>query len=171
MPAFRKAERRRQNAPRTQIGPAPAPIRPSGPVRSGATYARPFRNPDPPASWVGSLPEWWVYWWLWKRRGLEPGVDFQYQGQVEGGRRQPGGLVPDFVIYGGVRPIAVNVQGLYWHLGTAAHLAATRREEAQYLAAGYDYVPVYEDDLRDHLEHVMSEALAGRRVGNRPLPF
>ena len=58
----------------------------------------------------GSLPEWITYDWLDRNQ-----VDFSYQVELYGGRMRRGGLLPDFVVYGGGAAMAWRIQGEYWH--------------------------------------------------------
>lgn len=56
-------------------------------------------------------------------------LDFSYQYPLDGGRRVRGGQVIDFVIWQPPRPIALYVQGSYWHSGSKAmedHLKQAR---------------------------------------------
>lgn len=57
-----------------------------------------------------TFPEMITYDWL-----TSQGLAFVYQGEIYGGRRQPGGLLPDFVIDVGGAGIAWQVNGEYWH--------------------------------------------------------
>jgi hypothetical protein len=60
---------------------------------------------------AGSIPEFICYTWLEKER-----IKFTYQAMLFGGRRQSGGLLPDFVVdVGGGLSVAWQVQGEYWH--------------------------------------------------------
>lgn len=70
--------------------------------------------PPPPRWFVGSRPEWAVYWALSVPLRRLPNVDFHYQASFLGGRAFFGGLVADFLMLDGSR-IAINVNGLHWH--------------------------------------------------------
>lgn len=59
---------------------------------------------------AGSRPELITYDWL-ERNNFR----FDYQAMLFGGRRQKGGLVPDFVVHGPAGMIAWLVQGEYFH--------------------------------------------------------
>jgi hypothetical protein len=57
-----------------------------------------------------TIPELVVYDWLSRQ-----GHRFWYQVEFNGGRRQLGGLVPDFVVAVGGQAMVWQVQGEYWH--------------------------------------------------------
>jgi G:T-mismatch repair DNA endonuclease (very short patch repair protein) len=43
------------------------------------------------------------------------GLEYKYQVSIGGGRSRRGGQVVDFVVYRSTGPIAVFIQGAYWH--------------------------------------------------------
>ncbi len=62
--------------------------------------------PDPPATWMGTLPEWAIHW-AHEAMGRRPFQDFQYLYTLDGSHYY------DF--YEFAERIAIEVQGLYWH--------------------------------------------------------
>lgn len=112
---------------------------------------------DPPASWEGSKPEYYVYLALIQ---LGYGGDFTYQSALAGGRLEYGGAILDFVIP--ALRLAINVQSTHWHY---ADPDARRRDAmVRAVAAGQGLRLVYideEDVLRDPFYYT-AEALAGR---------
>lgn len=65
---------------------------------------------------AGSVPELITYNWLEQRQ-----IPFFYQATLFGGRREKGGLVPDFVLQYGGKGICWQIQGEYWHQQLSAH--------------------------------------------------
>jgi very-short-patch-repair endonuclease len=100
---------------------------------------------------IGTLPELIVHWHL-TRRGLIDGIHFDFQSSQFGGRLELGGAVIDFLFRD--RPLAVRVQGEYWHepweqKGLGAH------DEAQRLmieGMGYEVQDLWERTIMDHEE-------------------
>lgn len=72
--------------------------------------ARRVINELKPANPAGSKPELVTYDWLESQN-----IRFTYQAMLYGGRRQKGGLVPDFVVESGGGLLAWLVQGEYYH--------------------------------------------------------
>lgn len=62
--------------------------------------------PDPPPSWMGTLPEWAIYW-AHLTLGRQPFQDFQYLYTMDGSHYY------DFFEF--AERVAIEVQGLYWH--------------------------------------------------------
>jgi len=122
--------------------------------------------PAPPAGWLGSTPEWAVYWALTKL-GYKPDQDFTYQSAEMGGRLALGGVVLDFLIHS--LNLAINVHSIYWHYQPSAkqHDAMAR---AMMEGQGIQMIYIEEEDcLRDPLYYV-KEALKGvdhSRIGER----
>lgn len=98
------------------------------------------------------------------------GVPFAYQVEVFGGRRQAGGLVPDFVIRKGGTGLVWMVQGQYWH---TREDALTRNAEARLRLLGQDLtgvritdvVELWENQIKTNRPHVWNQALAGIGIG------
>jgi hypothetical protein len=146
-----------------------APLRSSGNAPRGAVDIPRDRNPPPPADWHASTLEWYVYFYLTRVRHWADGNEFQYQVKVGGGR-QPGGIVPDFVVYNRTPPLALSVAGARWHAGTLANLAKDEHDRIQLMNYGWDLVMLWEDDLIDRLDYTMREALDfGREISLRPM--
>jgi very-short-patch-repair endonuclease len=70
----------------------------------GNVSTQPF--PDPPDTWMGTLPEWAIYW-AHLAIGRKPYQDFQYQYSFDGS------TIFDFFEF--QERLAIEVQGLYWH--------------------------------------------------------
>lgn len=99
---------------------------------------------DPPQWFLGSLPEWYVYWAL-LRIGKRPNIDFQYQAARLGGRQELGGAVLDFLI---VPNIGINVQGVYFHYEQGASKFAFDKAQAIHLQTkGIKLIFIDEDAL------------------------
>jgi hypothetical protein len=113
--------------------------------------------PEPPADWIGSRPE-FAIWWALLRLGMKD--RFSYQTARMGGRLTKGGAVLDFFI-----PefnLAINVQSTYWHYATTSQRMAGELQRAQLEGMGINIIYIDEEDaLRDPLYYV-KEALEGR---------
>ena len=97
--------------------------------------------PDPPADWMGSLPEWAVYWAL-LQIGLIPNVDFFYQQPELGGRQQLGGQVLDFYLPD--YRLAISVQSTYWHYRSTP--LRTQTEFARAVTEGRGITTIFIDE-------------------------
>lgn len=122
-------------------------------ARQCATLKR-ERLPD------ATTPELIVYIWLSER-----GYDFEFQVEVNGGRRDVGGSVVDFVVRAG-KEWAIRVQGNYWHdqveqggLDELRKRLLVGAFVGKYQIDGV--VDLWEDDLYRDRETVMTMALAG----------
>lgn len=109
-----------------------------------------------------SMPEMWVNKWL-----TENSIPFQAQASEFGGRLFAGGAVVDFIAYYGTIPIALPVQGNYWHGVKFPETQARDNAQADQLRQkGYEVVWLWEETLREailgnYLDNVMWDALAG----------
>ena len=112
--------------------------------------------PPMPADFPGTEPEWRVFWWLTKHR-----IEFDYQNPLAGGRTMVGGHLTDFVVYGRTPPLAIEVQGEYWHFGASGLRATDLLKKITYLNAGYEVVFVRERDIMERLDYTMRRALEG----------
>jgi very-short-patch-repair endonuclease len=111
--------------------------------------------PEPPVEWVGSLPEWNVYWAL-LRLGYKD--RFTYQSPMMGGRIQKGGAVIDFFVE--EMNLAINVQSKYYHMGYTQRIK-DELQKAQLESMGIKVIYIQEEDaLRNPLYYV-NEALKG----------
>jgi hypothetical protein len=115
--------------------------------------------PPEPSDWVGSYPEWAVFWAL-TQLGFSPGADFIFQSAHMGGRQQFGGAIVDFEFP--IMGLAINVQSSYYHY---KHLKDRMRDAEQHtMLVSLGIVMMYideEDALRDPIYYT-KEALAGR---------
>lgn len=113
---------------------------------------------------AGTIPELICYTWLEKER-----IKFAYQAMLYGGRRQSGGLLPDFVVdVGGGLSVAWQVQGEYWHSlarkGSYDRSVSLRLQGAYYQGRRiWKVAELWEADLLDKYqrETVLRSALQG----------
>lgn len=125
-------------------------------ARQCATLKR-ERLPD------ATTPELIVYLWLSER-----GYDFEFQVEVNGGRRDVGGSVVDFVVRAG-KTWAWRVQGDFWHSGQVQKgLDETRK---RLLIGAYigkyqvdDVVDIQESDIYRDRETILQMAVAGFQI-------
>ena len=98
----------------------------------------------------GTLPERIVWKWL-----DDEGRLYEAQYAELGGRWYAGGAVVDFVLYDlGERPVALRVQGDYWHGMGFPDRQARDDEQAMRLAAvGYVVVDLWEGELYEAARH------------------
>jgi hypothetical protein len=117
--------------------------------------------PVPPASWVGSIPEWVVFEEL-NRRGLRDGVEFTYQSPLQGGRTQRGGVIIDF-LFRSPPGLAINVQGEYFHHEAGASvIARDRLGRAQLAGSGITLIFIDAQDALSNPRFYVGEALRFR---------
>jgi hypothetical protein len=91
----------------------------------------------------GSLPERIVWKWLQDKKYL-----FQLQQAEFGGRGQLGGTAIDFVVFGlAAMPVALRVQGTYWHRPFSDRKAKDDVQAARLRLAGYLVVDLWEQDI------------------------
>lgn len=118
---------------------------------------------DPPPGFVTattSATEWMVYWALSKifNNPLDPRQppyeggwpDWTFQDPYNGGRREPGGSVIDFIVYNpgrGRNQLALRIVTEYWHLYTSGRKQATDQMQKETLSAGMDVVDLYDFDF------------------------
>lgn len=109
----------------------------------------------------GTAPEMLVYDWLERKR-----LRFEFQSSQFGGRKIRGGIVTDFVVWVGLRPLAIMVQGMHWHTSATARakdaltilrLLHTTYGGSKFIAA----VEAWENDIYRNVNRVMEEALRG----------
>lgn len=114
---------------------------------------------------TGTTPELIVLDWLQK----QPGVRFQYQVALFGGRRAPAGvgLVPDFVVWiDASNAMAWNIQGEYWH-GLAYGKQRDELARIRMLGASVGgariqaVIEIWENDLYQKRETTLRYAMAG----------
>jgi hypothetical protein len=107
-----------------------------------------------PADFPGSLPEFIIVQTL-TRLGLREGIDYTYQAPFFGGRQERGGLIIDFLF---INPpdLAINVQGVFFHLESGVEvIARDRLARAQLAGEGITLIFIDEEDvLSDPLRFV-----------------
>ena len=113
-------------------------------VEGGLVFPRPIADPDITITdrrgvtrKIGSEPELWIYNSLTTYR-----LEFDYQVDQRGGKRHPGGMVVDFVVYAGI-VTALEYLGAYWHTGVFGVNDALKWT---YLARMYDRVLLLADE-------------------------
>mgnify|MGYP001613575665 CR=1 FL=1 len=143
--------------------PRVAPRNPKGPA---ATRLPPPLAPETvaPDSWPGTLPEYFVYQWL-QRRGLKEGTDFEYQVNVEGGRKRLFGAVVDFIVRVLPQTMVWRVQGYYWHFarGDQEAINADHRSRFELQSRGFLVIDLLDFDLIDPVQRdwVLRQAIQG----------
>lgn len=165
-PAFKKPARKIPTLVKTRIRRPPLTVRgPRAFVRRAAQTDSPGL---PPPGLVATLPEWHVYWWLSERRHLQPGLEFDFQSSLFGGRLDKGGLVVDFLLPFHLGPpgLVINVQGYNWHYASSSLRADALADKVRLASQGHVVVYVLEDDVLDlgRLDRTMSLALQGTQV-------
>jgi very-short-patch-repair endonuclease len=113
-----------------------------------------------PAYQAGSIPEFIVWEYLTKKKNWHDGVDFKYQYNLFGGRTKFGGFVLDFFIVRG--QIAINVQGLKYHLERVQDRAKVQLQDAMLAGRGFRVISVWEDDLLERPDYAIEAALRGQ---------
>jgi hypothetical protein len=114
--------------------------------------------PNPPLEWVGSRPEWNVYWAL-TQLGKKPDQDFYFQSPQMGGRMTLGGVVVDF--YLPAEGLAIEVQSSYYHYQAYESKIEDIRNREQLELLGVHVVYIDEDDTLTNPVYYVSEALKG----------
>lgn len=112
-----------------------------------------------------TFPEMITYDWL-----ASQGLAFVYQGEIYGGRRLPGGLLPDFVIDVGGAGIAWQINGEYWHsrLDQKANDATNNIRLLGQLVNGLEIqqvVVLWERDIYKRRPFIFQMALGGLGIG------
>ena len=110
----------------------------------------------PPATWMGSLPEWNVNWALLK---LGMKGQYVYQSSKMGGRRDKGGAILDF--YFPDLMLAINVQSTYFHYRTTAQRSNDEMQKAQLEGMGIRVIYIQEADALANPLYYVQEALKG----------
>jgi hypothetical protein len=152
----------------TIYGGPPRPIRlrggappfPSGPkwLKKPKLLSGPGEPPPEFLFSMNSRTEWMVYWALWKIFKDEgdprvppflgsPSGSWSYQTPVEGGRRQVGGAIVDFVIENTPQPIALRIQTERFHVFTDPNQIGFDRDSLIMLSQGMRVADVYEQDF------------------------
>jgi very-short-patch-repair endonuclease len=132
-----------------------APFRRGRSRRGGVSAGdqdRPF--PEPPPSWMGTLPEWAIYW-AHGVLGRKEYQDFQYQYSFDGQ------TIFDFFEFD--ERIAIEVQGLYWHYEFEGHdLSQDILRKIRVESAGMTLIFIDEDHALADPVYYLREALAQR---------
>ena len=110
---------------------------------------------------AATFPEFLIYRELTRRR-LKEGEDFDFQSAALGGKKQLGGAVIDFILYG---YIAGRVQGLYWHFRTIGQKASDIIQRAILEGTGYTVVDMLEDEIIEAPSRVARLLIDGRETG------
>lgn len=147
-----------------------APFIPRGP-RVGVKEAQQTDSPGDVVNTAeigtATLPEWYVWWWLTRKRHFTPGLEFQFQSSYFGGRRELGGLVVDFLLPGYFPPgLVLNVQGFHWHRYSSLARANDLAVKIRLQGPPHFFKVVYlaEDDLYERLDYTMTKALKGEQM-------
>lgn len=92
---------------------------------------------------LGTLPERIIWKWL-----EDSGATFRVQYAEFGGRGVLGGVALDFVVIGiAAAPVALRVQGGYWHGPASDRKAQDDEAAARLRMAGYLVVDLWEQDI------------------------
>lgn len=111
----------------------------------------------------GTLPERIIYKYLIDNF---PGLEFDFQSSLSGGRLELGGIVADFIFPKFM--LVLQVQG-----PTHNDFLRARKDEEQFMILkqmGYEVYPIWEDEIYDEykLENIMRSLLLHQRVPNVP---
>jgi hypothetical protein len=159
---------------------------------------------EAPAGFVtatASKLEWVFYFWLWfllncdgdVRKGpffggRGQGGTFTYQINFFGGRRSPGGAVPDFAVLRPRRAVIIRLQGEWQHVFThSTKIEDELFQKGRLSGEGYEVIDIFEQHVlsdpyyrRGTVPRVLQDALegivwVGPIVGGNPvrsrLPF
>lgn len=111
----------------------------------GRKTKEPTGLPEVPPDWMGSKPEYLIYWAL---NGLGMVGKFEYQVSTMGGRLSKGGAVLDFYI--AHLNLAINITSIYYHSRTAPQRMADALQRAQLESMGITVIFITEEQaLRD----------------------
>jgi len=110
--------------------------------------------PEAPSEWIGSKPEWAIYWTLQRLK-----INFTYQSSQMGGRSEKGGAVVDFVIED--LNLAINVQSSYYHYQTTEQRTRGAMQKAQLEGYGMKVIYIDEEDALRAPEFYIKEAMRG----------
>lgn len=98
------------------------------------------------------------------RIGLTPGVDFEFQSKMLGGRLDKGGLILDFLIFDPPN-LAINVNGEFFHYSNQFVFEASARDviaREQLAKLGINLIFIDEKDVLRNPFFYVREALRGR---------
>lgn len=126
----------------------------TGRRRGGVADVSTQPYPDPPDTWMGTLPEWAIYW-AHLAIGRKPFQDFQYQYSFDGS------TIFDFFEF--EERIAIEVQGLYWHYEfQRSQVANDQLRKIRVEAVGLTLIFIDEDMALTDPIFYLREALAER---------
>lgn len=109
--------------------------------------------------WVGSVPEWAVYWAFLELKYV-PKVDFFHQSPINGGRLFAGGAMLDFEVP--ALNIGIRVQGLLWHYGRGQEtIAKDMFQRVELESLGVTIVDIDEDAALEMPLPLVKDALLG----------
>lgn len=134
---------------------------------------------EPPPGFVRattSLSEWWVYWALAKffddpRDPRQPpffgGRDWGYQIAAQGGRKEPGGAVVDFVVYLIGETVGIRLQTDRFHLAAGPEKQAYDEAQARNLSRQMTVKDLYEQDYigdksGESVVRIIADTIGGR---------
>lgn len=123
--------------------------------RQGVLGPGTYRSfPPPPPTWLGTLPEWAIFW-AHGVLGLKEGEDFEYIFKME---EAPKGV--DF--FERDLNMAIEIQGLYWHYGLGAQKQLSDLErKIRIEALGVTVIFIDEDDAIADPVFFLREARSG----------
>lgn len=133
----------------------------TGRRRGGANPASEQPFPDPPATWLGTLPEWAIYW-AHGVLGLREDQDFAYLFTYGDGFINAYGPA-QFDFYEYDLGVAIEIQGLFWHyeFGGRTKVLQDQERKARIESVGITLIFIDEDDaLRDPI-YFLRQARAG----------
>lgn len=113
------------------------------------------RKIEVPPDWLGTIPEYYVYRVLIRKK-----IDFDYQSSQLGGRAERGGAVIDFMIIS--LGIAISVSSSYWHYGRPEVRVSDRAQREALEAQGITVIFIDEEDILRNAWFYVSEALERR---------
>lgn len=116
--------------------------------------------PEVPEDWVGSRPEFYIFWALLSL-GKKPDRDFTYQSAQMGGRLERGGAVVDFLFYDPPN-LAINVQSTYYHYRTITQQTRGQMQWAQLEGLGLHLIFIDEEDALSNPKYFVQEAMEFR---------
>lgn len=106
---------------------------------------------------INSKSEWFIYWALAKIFGNPPDAsrgpfiggppDWSYQAAYDGGSRNAGGSVVDFIVYTGRVPVGIRLVTEYYHLFTNRRKQVQDEMQKLALEGAVDVVDVYDYDF------------------------
>lgn len=117
---------------------------------------------NPPADFIGTLPEWQVHLWLTRRK--ERGWSFQ--SVIMGGRLRLGGVVADFLFSSPewVPTMVWRVQGEYFHFVSSEKQVKDLLQRITLEDKGFRVVDILANDILMNRNEVLTAALGGQQL-------